>query len=335
MNEYVVAIDLGGTKILTARLDLQGQVLAQAREQTRAEQGPDAVINRMLGTVLAVMQGVDPAGLVGVGVGSPGPIYPATGIVSNPPNLPGWDNVPLRDILRDRLHAELGRAIRVETGNDANVAALGEFRFGVGRQFPGVRHLVYFTVSTGIGGGVIADGRIADGAHGIAAEIGHMTVDINGPLCNCGNVGCVEAIAAGPAIARRGADLVAAGRAPLLTRLAGSEPEAVTTALVDEAARQGDPDAIALLEYTGRAFGFAVVNTLHLYNPQIVVIGGGVAKMGNLLFDPVRAVVQAHAQPAFRQDLRIVPAALGDLVGVLGAAALVLQDYPGAPAGQT
>jgi glucokinase len=335
MNEYVVAIDLGGTKILTARLDLQGQVLAQAREQTRAEQGPDAVINRMLGTVQAVMQGADPGRLVGVGVGSPGPIYPATGVVTRPPNLPGWDYVPLRDILRDRLRAQLGREIRVETGNDGNVAALGEFRFGAGRQFPGITHLVYFTVSTGIGSGVIADGRIYDGAHGIAVEIGHMTVDINGPPCNCGNLGCIEAIAAGPAIARRGAGLVAGGRAPLLTRLAGSEPEAVTPALVEEAARQGDPDAIALLEYTGRAFGFAVVNTLHLYNPQVVVIGGGVAKIGNLLFDPVRAVVQAHAQPAFRQDLRIVPAALGDLVGVLGAAALVLQDYPGAPAGQT
>lgn len=330
MNEYVIAVDLGGTKILTARLDLQGQVLAQAREQTRAEEGPDAVINRMLGTVQAVMQEADPAGLVGVGVGSPGPIYPETGVVSRPPNLPGWDYVPLRDILHDRLRTQLGREIRVETGNDGNVAALGEFRFGVGRQFAGITHLVYFTVSTGIGSGVIADGRIYDGAHGIAVEIGHMTVDINGPLCNCGNIGCIEAIAAGPAIARRGADLVATGHAPLLTRLAGSEPEAVTTAMVEEAARQGDPDAIALLEYTGRAFGFAVVNTLHLYNPQIVVIGGGVAKMGALLFDPMLAVVQAHAQPAFRQDLRIVPAALGDLVGVLGAAALVLQDYPAA-----
>ncbi|HET7081366.1 MAG TPA: ROK family protein [Chloroflexia bacterium] len=333
MDEYVIGIDLGGTKILTARFDLRGQVLAQVREQTRAEEGPDAVINRMAGTVQAVMQGVDPAGLVGVGVGSPGPIYPATGVVSRPPNLPGWDNVPLRDILRDRLRAQLGRTVPVETGNDANVAALGEFRFGVGRQFPAVRHLVYFTVSTGIGGGVIAGGRIADGAHGIAAEVGHMTVDLNGPLCNCGNIGCIEAIAAGPAIARRGADLVATGRAPLLTRLANSEPEAVTTAMVDEAARQGDPDALALLEYTGRAFGFAVVNIVHLFNPQIVAIGGGVAKMGDLLFDPVRAVVQAHAQPAFQQDLRIVPAALGDLAGVLGAAALVLQDYPTAPPG--
>jgi len=328
MDEYVIGIDLGGTKILTARFDLRGQVLAQARDQTRAEEGPAAVINRMAGTIEAVMQGADPAGLVGLGVGSPGPIYPATGVVDSPPNLPGWDHVPLRDILRDRLRAHMGREIRVETGNDANVAALGEFRFGVGRQFPGVRYLVYITVSTGIGGGVIADGRIADGAHGIAAEIGHMTVDLNGPRCNCGNIGCIEAIAAGPAIARQGAQLVAGGRAPLLTRLAGSEPEAVTTALVDAAARQGDPDAIALLEYTGRAFGFAVVNVLHLFNPQVVAIGGGVAKMGALLFDPLLATVQAHAMPAFQRDVRIVPAALGDLVGVLGAAALVLQDYP-------
>jgi glucokinase len=334
MDEYVIGIDLGGTKILTARFDLQGRVLAQAREQTRAVEGPAAVIERMAGTVAAVMQGADPAGLVGLGVGSPGPIYPATGVVDGPPNLPGWDRVPLRDILHDRLRAQLGREIRVEAGNDANVAALGEFRFGVGRQFPGVRYLVYITVSTGIGGGVIADGRIADGAQGIAAELGHMTVDMNGPLCKCGNVGCIEAIAAGPALARQGAALVAAGRAPLLTRLAGSDPDAVTTALVATAAQEGDPDAIALLEYTGRALGFAVVNVLHLFNPQIVAIGGGVAKMGALLFDPLLATVQTHGMAAFRQDLRIVPATLGDLVGVLGAAALVLQDYPLPTAGQ-
>ncbi|HMA33906.1 MAG TPA: ROK family protein [Chloroflexia bacterium] len=328
MAEYVIGVDLGGTKIMTARVSLAGTVQAQVRERTPAEQGVDAVIDAMVGTVARMLQGVDPAGLTGVGVGAPGPLDPQTGILYGPPNLPGWDHVPLRDILGARLQQLVGRPVPVACANDANAAALGEFRFGVGRSHPGLRHLAYMTISTGIGGGVIADGRIFEGAHGMAAEIGHVCVDMNGPRCNCGNIGCIEAIAAGPAIARQGSALVAAGHAPLLAQLAHGAPDAVTTELVEAAARQGDPDAGALIEQTGVALGVAVVNILHMYNPEMVVIGGGVAKMGALLFDPIRATVQARAMPAFRRAVTIVPATLGDLVGVLGAAALVLQDRP-------
>jgi glucokinase len=325
MAEYVVGIDLGGTKIMTARVDMQGEVQAQVREPTLAAEGSAAVIDRMVASVERVLDGADPADLVGVGVGAPGPLDPETGVLYSPPNLPGWDRVPLRDILSARLTTRFGRPVRVEAENDANAAALGEFRFGVRKQHPTLRHMVYITVSTGIGGGLIADGRIFEGAHGMAAEIGHMTVDMHGPRCNCGNIGCIEAIAAGPAIARQGGEIVARGGGPLLARLAAGEPEAVTTQMVEDAAHAGDPDALALIERTGVALGVAVVNVLHLYNPEMVVIGGGVAKIGAMLFDPLLRTVEERAMPAFRRDAEIVPAALGDFVGVLGAAALVLQ----------
>jgi glucokinase len=326
MAEYVVGIDLGGTKILTARCDLEGTVLAQTRELTLADEGLDAVMGRLLHTVDQVLADADPAGLLGVGVGAPGPLDPQTGVLYGPPNLPGWEEVHLSAILGRHLKTRLGRTVRVQAGNDANAAALGEFRFGVGRNYFGLRHMVYMTVSTGIGGGVIAGGKIYEGATGMAAEIGHVSVDMNGPRCNCGNIGCIEAIAAGPAIDRQGGELVAAGKAHILSRLVAGEPEAVTTRLVEAAAREGDPDALALIERTGVALGVAVVNCLHSYNPQLVVIGGGVAKMGALLLDPMLATVRARAMPAILRGVDIVPAALGDRVGVLGAAALILQD---------
>ena len=321
---YVVGIDLGGTKIMTARCDLTGTVQTQQRVDTPAAAGPAAVIAAMVATVQTVLAGADPDQLVGVGVGAPGPLNPTTGILYGPPNLPGWEQVPLRAILAARLEATLGRAVPVITANDANSAAWGEYVFGVGRAYPHVRHLAYVTISTGIGGGVIAGGKIYEGAHGMAAEVGHITVDLNGPRCKCGNIGCIEALAAGPAIAQRGAALVAAGRAPGLAALVAGDPAAVTTQRVEQAARAGDPDTLELIRQVGIALGVLVVNILHAYNPELVAIGGGVAKMGPLLLDPLLATVHDRAMPAILRGVVIVPAALGDLVGVLGAAALAL-----------
>ena len=320
---YIVGIDLGGTKILTARCDRRGQVLAQTRIPTEAESGPDAVIARIFDTVKEVMEGCDPAHLIGVGIGAPGPLDVATGVLFAPPNLPGWTAVPLRDILGQWLRDHYGRPVRVEVGNDANAAALGEYLFGVGAQRPGLRHMVYMTVSTGIGGGIISDGRLLLGRRGMAGEVGHMTIDVNGPRCKCGNIGCLEILAAGPAIAHAGTGLVASGRGPILSRLVGGEPDRVTAELVEDAARQGDPDACALLGQVGHYLGVGVVNLIHLFNPELVCIGGGVSKAGALIFDPLRATVDALAMAPMREGVSIVPALLGDQIGVLGAAALL------------
>jgi glucokinase len=321
---YIVGVDLGGTKILTARCDLAGQVLAQARLPTLAEEGPDAVLARIFATIQTVLAGCDPAHLRGVGIGSPGTLDNATGTVFDPPNLPGWRVVPLRDRVRAWLQAEVGRTARVEVGNDANAAALGEYRFGAGTAYPGLRHMVYMTVSTGIGGGVISDGRLLMGRRGMAGEVGHITVDVHGPRCACGNIGCLEVLAAGPAIARAGAALVSRGRAPFLAQLVGGEPARVTSELVEQAARQDDPDACALMAQIGHYLGVGVVTMIHLFNPELICIGGGVSKAGALIFDPLIQTVDALALPAMRAGVDIVPARLGDRAGVLGAAALVL-----------
>lgn len=321
---YIVGIDLGGTKILTARCDLRGQVQAQVRVPTGADDGPDAVLGRIFETVRTVMAACDPAALRGVGIGTPGPLDVTTGVVFNPPNLPGWTRIPLRDLLSQWLREHYGQPVRVEVANDANAAALGEYRFGAGTAYPGLRHMIYITVSTGVGGGIITDGRLLTGWRGMAGEVGHMTIDLHGPRCACGNIGCLEALAAGPAIARTGAELVASGRAPLLAHLVSGEPERVTAELVVQAARQDDPDACALLAQVGYYLGVGVVTLIHLFNPELICFGGGVSKAGALLFDPLIETVDHLTLPAMREGVQIVPALLGDQVGVLGAAALLL-----------
>jgi glucokinase len=321
---YVVGVDLGGTKILTARCDRRGQVLAQQRVLTEVEDGPDVVIQRICGTIQTVLAGCDLAHLLGIGVGAPGPLNHLTGTLFDPPNLPGWTAVPLRDLVAGWFRAQYGREVRVVLGNDANAAALGEYRFGVGSEHPGLRHMVYMTVSTGIGGGVISDGQLLLGRHGMAGEVGHMTVAADGPRCNCGNTGCLEILASGTAIGLEGAKLVESGRAPLLAQLAASAPEGVTARLVDQAARQGDSDAVALLARAGRYVGVGVVNLIHLFNPELICIGGGVSKAGDLLFEPLIETVDRLTMPAMRDGVAIVRPRLGDQIGVLGAAALVL-----------
>jgi glucokinase len=232
--------------------------------------------------------------------------------------MPGWDRFPLKDLLQQEL------GLPVYVGNDANLAGLGEHRYGAGR---GVSHLVYLTVSTGIGGGVIVAGKLLLGADGLAGEVGHMTLEAQGPRCNCGNTGCLEALAAGPAVARQGAAALNRGESPGLSALAHGQAELVTAKTVVEAARNGDVVARSVVDRAGFYLGVGVVNLIHLFNPQLVVIGGGFAiGAGEMLFEPVRRAVEERVMPPFRQALRIVPAALGDDAGLMGAAALALED---------
>lgn len=325
MAGYVVGIDLGGTKILTARVGVQGEIEAQVRELTHATEGSTAVIDRMVNTVARVLEDADPAGLIGVGVGAPGPLDPKTGVLYSPPNLPGWERVPLRDILSERLAVRLGRSVRVEAENDANAAALGEYRFGVRRQHPTLRHMVYITVSTGIGGGLIADGRIFEGAHGMAAEIGHMTVDMHGPRCNCGNIGCIEIVASGTALAHEAAMVVRSRKPTGLYDAVEGDPSKITVETVVKVAQEGDPTAQALIQHEGMLIGVGAVNCIHTFNPELVVIGGGVSNSGELLFESIRSTVADRVMPAYEGTYTIAKAALGGDAGALGAVAGVID----------
>lgn len=315
--DLFVGIDLGGTKINTALVDATGHILHQDYRETRAIEGPTAVIERMVDAAFRVVAGagVTPAQVRAVGVGAPGPIDVRTATVVAPPNLPGWTNVPLGQ----RIAAALELPTFLE--NDANAAALGEHRFGAGR---GTRHMVYVTASTGIGGGFIIDGKLYSGATGGAAEVGHMVILPRGPHCTCGRRGCLEALASGTAIAREGAELLARGIPTRIADLAGDDPARVTAKLVAQAAAKGDMEAREIIDEAVMYLGLGMANLVNLLNPEALVIGGGLTNMGEELFGPVRRIVRQRAFPTAAAAVRIVPAELGDNAGALGAAAVAM-----------
>ncbi len=312
MADQIIAVDLGGTQIRSARFDSRLSLLQRENTLTRSELGPRYAIERIKEYVGRVMP-ADRDRVTGIGVSSPGPLDPGNGVIIEPPNLPGWLNVPLAEILASEFN------LPVFLGNDANVAALAEASKGAAQ---GCRHVIYLTVSTGIGSGVISHGKLVTGRRGLAAELGHMPI-----IVEHDRVSSVELEAAGPAIARRAARALADGAPSLLHELAKAEQRPIDAEQVANAARLGDPLAMECLAYAGRIIGLSVVTALHLFNPEIVVIGGGVAKSGDSLFKPLRQAVYEHVlNDIFTADLRIQPAALGDDVALVGAAALVATE---------
>ena len=315
----VGAVDLGGTKILSLVVDEAGRVVGEDLRATEAAGGPEAVLRRIHDSLRAALRAAGAGATLGaVGIAAPGPIDAGRGVVVEAPNLPGWANVPIAA----RLGELLGCPTMLE--NDANATAWGEFTAGAGK---GSRHMIYMTISTGIGGGLVLDGRLYRGANGGAGEIGHVPLVADGPRCGCGAHGCLEALASGTAIARRARELMAEGRAPVLARLVATS--GVTAELVHEAAQQGDGGARAAIEEAGRHLGSGLVTFVNLFNPDLIVIGGGAAKIGAMLLDPALEEMHASAMRLAREHVRIVPAALGDRAGALGIAALARELVTG------
>jgi glucokinase-like ROK family protein len=246
--------------------------------------------------------------LTSVGMGVPGPVVAEAGLVAAPPIMPGWDNFPIRETLQKLWGCP------VTLGNDAELGAIGEWAFGAGR---GERHLAYIKVGTGIGAGLLLDGRIYRGATGSAGEIGHITIHENGPLCSCGNRGCLEALAGGLAIARKAR---AAARSNPRSQLASMEPaEKLTAREVVAAARMGDLVAQKIITEAGTHLGTAIASLVNIFNPSMVVVGGGVAQMGDLLLDPIRAIVRERSLRSASQVVRINAALLGRRSSSMGA----------------
>jgi glucokinase len=311
MPDLYGAIDLGGTKLRTEVGDLEGNVLGEVILPTEAGGGPDHVIGRMVESLAdaAFEAGVRLADLRGLGVASPGALDLVNGIVHEAPQLPGWDGIPLPRILSDRL------GIPVLLENDANAAALGENRFGVGR---GTRQMIYFTVSTGVGGGIIIDGGIYHGVTGSAGELGHIIVQPNGARCLCGELGCLEAYASGTGIAWRAAELVDAGEAPGLERVRREKGQ-LDSDEVAAAARSGDKDAQRLFEEAGFYLGVALTNCVNIFNPEMIVLGGGVTYGAGDLF--IARAEETMRQLSRKEPLGHVSLAvgeLGDRAGPLG-----------------
>ena len=315
MGRLVVGVDLGGTQVRAGLVQEDGRLLRREATVTRPEEGRDAVIERIVRLARSVCADVGLERVTAVGVAAPGAVDHRRGVVRLAPNLNGWVDVPLKDLLEERL------GVPVQVGNDANLAALGEHMFGAGR---GIKDLIYITVSTGIGGGILTDGRLLLGHHGYAAEIGHQTVEDSGPRCKCGNIGCLEAMASGTAIAREARVAVARGEQTALMDLCGGDIWKLDARMVAEAARSGDAVSYRIMTRAGHYLGVGIVNLLHIFNPQRIILGGSVIKAGKLITEPMWEVITTRAWALSREDFDIVPAALGDDVGILGAAALAL-----------
>lgn len=319
-GSFVAAVDLGGTSFRVALVTADGALRGRTRGRTPVEGGPATVLGRIDEVVREVVADVGWPAVQALSLAVPGPVNPWTGVVRQAPNLPGWVEVDVRGFFAARV------PMPVFVGNDANLAALGEQRYGAGR---GRRHLVYLTVSTGIGGGVIVDDRLLLGAHGLAGELGHVVIDSHGPPCGCGGAGCLEQLASGTAIARRAAAELRAGVAPARLRELGGDADAVRAEHLAAWAEQGEPFARRLITEAAIWLGVGVASFVHIFDPEIVIIGGGVSRMGELLFEPLRAAVATRVMPAFRVGLEIVPAVLGDDAGLYGAAAWAF-DHLGA-----
>lgn len=312
----VLAIDLGGTQIRAALITPDLAVHARRAEPTRDDDGVDAVLARICELTAEVRDEAAADGLpppVAIGISSPGPLDPRNGIVLEPPNLAGWRNVPLAEVVHDAL----GLPAFLE--RDTNVAAQAEWRFGAGR---GTADLVYVTVSTGIGAAAIIDGRPLSGPAGMAGEMGHLVVELDGPRCGCGGLGHVEAIASGTALARDGVELVARGGSDRLNALA-ADGTRIDAALVARAAADGDRACHDLLERAWVAVGAMCASIANALNPEVIVIGGGIAERQPRLYEVARAELERRALPILAGRVRIVPVELGPDVSLIGALPIV------------
>ncbi len=318
----VLAIDLGGTNVVAAIVSDEGQMAGREHYLTQADEGVESVIKRVFSAVEQLLSagGMGLSQLHGISVAAAGAIDVRRGLVTASPNLPGWCDIPLRGIIREKY------GISTWLLNDASAAALGEYRFGAGR---GANNLIYITVSTGIGGGIIINGELYCGSQGSAGEVGHMTIDVNGPRCNCGSVGCWEALASGTAVAREAVRRIGCGEASCLTEIVEGRLEDITAEEVGDAARRGDPLALDVIAKAATYLGMGMVNLVNIFNPEMIIVGGGMAKLGDLLLAPAREIVQERAFPLPAQAVRIVPAGLGSDAGVLGAAAFAFQQERG------
>jgi len=313
----VLAIDLGGTKIITAIIS--SKVTAKEYQLTLAEEGPQSVIKRVLSMIdhLLSLRNLDPSQLDSISIAAAGAIDIEKGLVTLSPNLPGWRDIPLRDMVGEKY------GVNTFLINDASAAALGEHYFGAGK---GINNLVMLTVGTGIGGGIIINGKLYSGPSGSAGEIGHMTIDVNGPKCSCGNIGCLERLVSGTAVAEEAIRRLSQGEKSSLAEFGGGKIKSITAEKVSLAAQNGDSLALEVISKAATYLGIGLVNLVNIFNPEMIIIGGGLAKVGDLLLEPARRVVRERAFQLSTRLVRIVPDQLGDDAAVLGAAIFARQQ---------
>lgn len=317
MKPYAIGVDLGGTFIKTALVTRQGDIIHKVEIDSERERGPDGVIENICRSIRLVITESKKAEdeIAAIGLGSPGPLNTKKGIVSNAVNLPGWVKIPLRD--------RVEKVFRVPANleNDANAAAYGEYWKGAGQDSS---LMLAYTLGTGVGGGIIINGKLIRGTTDCAGELGHITIIPDGRLCSCGNRGCVEAYASATALVRIAELNIKQGRSLLLQKWI-NEGKILTAKLIDEAHKAGDAFAKEILEDVGYYLGLGVASMVMSLNPDVIVIGGGMIKAGEVILAPLRREVGCRVFPEHFQNLKIVPAQLGNDAGVIGSACLALD----------
>lgn len=312
---YAVGVDFGGTSIKTGLVSSEGKIIAQSRFPTFGEKGPKAVLSQMRKSIEDVLAQAKKKPIRGIGIGSPGIIDNKAGVVKDPPNIDGWHRVALATEMRKTFNVD------VSVENDANVAAIAEARFGAGRRHPNFLFVIW---GTGVGGGIILDGKIYRGPFGGAGEIGHISIDYNGPQCNCGATGCVEAYIGQRHLSQRAAERLKNQPGSRIMELVDGDVTKVEPIFISQAAHEGDALAREIFVEAGTFLGVALGAVLNTIDLRVVVIGGGISAAGDFVFQAVKKSIQSHVMKPMRNDIKVIPAMLGNSAGILGAAGLVL-----------
>ena len=310
-----IGIDVGGTNVKIALVDGDGKIIYSNSVPTYAQMGYEYTVNNIKQAIKDLMKetNTEAKDIQGIGFDFPGQVDCKTGVVKNAPNIPGWVNVPIAQMIEDEFH------IPTRIDNDVRCAALGELKFGAGR---GCENFVCITVGTGIGSGLVINGKVVRGAANAAGEIGHIKLQMeDGPLCGCGDSGCLEAFASGPSIVAMAQEYLKGGKSAKFRELAGDGE--ITPYIVAKAAEAGDPVAKRIFEKMGYYIGMGLTSVINLLNPEKIIIGGGVAECGELLLDPIKRTINERAMKVQREAVEIVPAELGNSAGVIGASMLV------------
>ena len=316
-KKHAIGIDLGGTKILTALVTKKGEIVAETKQPTDAQDGPEKVVQRMVESVEKVLDigQVSPQKVKAIGIGAPGPLNPETGVVLNAPNLPGWEQVPLAALVREKI------GIDTYIENDVNAGTYGEFKLGAAR---GKKDVIGIFVGTGIGGGIVADGKLRSGFRHVAGELGHVVLMVDGPYCGCGKRGCLEALASRTAMVRDIDAAICAGRPSMIPELSSGR---ITSGVLVQAYEAGDKVVTEVLDRAGYYLGVFVGSAVNFFDPEVVVLGGGVIEaLGKPYVESIREVAQQYYIAKQDADkVQVIAAELGDYAGVLGAAMLGLE----------
>ena len=315
MGKNRIGIDVGGTNVKIALVDDKGNIIYSNSVPTRAEMGYEYTVNNIKQAIHDLMKEtkLSTKDIEGIGFGFPGQVDYKAGIVRNAPNIPGWVDVPIAKLIEDEFH------IPTRVDNDVRCAALGELNYGAGK---GCENLICITVGTGIGSGLIVNGRLVRGASNAAGEIGHIKLQMHdGPICGCGDTGCMEAFASGPSIVAMAEDYIRGGKSTKFREMA--EGGAITPYIVCEAAKAGDPVAQRIFTITGEYIGIGMASVVNLLNPEKIIVGGGVADAGDFLLAPLTETLKKRAMKIAGSAVEVVPAQLGNTAGVIGASLLI------------